>query len=108
MSPTSPSQRQHTGLGKVNRSPPTHQLLSVNQYILIPCESECLQCVSTHLADLERLGCTLDQGREYCVGQLYRCVNSGGSLQCVVDGTGSGLPLEQCEAVCGVDETEWR
>ena len=36
MSPTSSSQQQHTGLGKVNRSPPTHQLLSVNQYILIP------------------------------------------------------------------------
>ena len=71
-------------------------------------ENECLQCVSTHLADLERLGCTLDQGREYCVGQLYRCVNSGGSLQCVVDESGSGLPLEQCEAVCGVDEPEWR
>ena len=37
MSPTSSSQQQHTGLGKVNRSPPTHQLLSVSQYILIRC-----------------------------------------------------------------------
>ena len=30
VSPTSSSQQQHTGLGKVNRSPPTHQLLSVH------------------------------------------------------------------------------
>jgi hypothetical protein len=56
---------------------------------------QCIDCVHANVDKFQRLGCSMDEGREFCQVVQYRCLNS----QCVPDNTG-GIDLPTCQAIC--------